>query len=387
MVIMKRAQGSVAVLIALIALFIVAYVLFLPPGEREKLLNQTTNGDTLDGRTLLLESPGLVSPSEKGKLEHNINDVNLFVKTEPVVVDLAKSLSISKSLFGSNSQELSFNVEDLTDLDRAILSFTVSNPKGELIVELNGQKVFQQKIRTSSVEVISLPVDLLRKVNNLRMYASSPGIAFWAENHYTLNEVKIIEYFERENSQEERTFVMSNNEFENAQSVSLDYSIFCNSLEGAAVFKVYLNDKLILPQTLNCITSSPSLDLDLDDLKEGQNTLRFVIDRGDFLISNMKVITKTTGAAIWSRTFSINSDDFDMVTSGEFRVILKLSLETKGTKQAKIEINEDSFTLDTTSDTFSKDISDFVEKGENIIRIIPDEDFSINTLRISLQER
>ena len=62
-----------------------------------------------------------------------------------------------------------------------------------------------------------------------------------------------------------------------------------------------------------------------------------------------------------------------------------MSFEKFGTKIAEIWVNDFIIFMETDTDAFSEDISELVEEGENFIRIIPDTEFLIRSLRITLE--
>ena len=224
----KRAQGADAImtLVIIIALIIVLFVILLPPEERARLLNETydnetstnTNGNAV--KTLLLETPDKVYPTKEDKLEHEINPVNLFVRTEPEIITLANSLQVSRSLFGSQDQTLSFDLENLDNLKDLKFSFNVDTAEGTLSIELNNNIIFNGKISENTPKIITLPINLLKQSNEIKIYVSSPGAKFWGTNVYTLNNLKIKQEFEKINSKETRTFSISESEKQSLSKVS-----------------------------------------------------------------------------------------------------------------------------------------------------------------------
>ncbi len=123
---------SVMTFIILVALFMVLYVLLLPPEDRANLLNNTnnnqpitTNGGSAGARTLLLESPGDVLPSQDNKITHDINSVNLFVRIIPGINILGCYITVSRSAFGRSDQTLVFDLEQLYNLKSDYLYFFV----------------------------------------------------------------------------------------------------------------------------------------------------------------------------------------------------------------------------------------------------------------------
>ena len=114
----SNSAGNVAVLISLIALFIIIYILVLPQQDREELLfgedGIAINGNKIDQKVLLEEFIGKVTVQENKATRkiHDISDVNLFTKQEAGLTTLSNNLIVSKSFFSSNPQYVSFNVDN-----------------------------------------------------------------------------------------------------------------------------------------------------------------------------------------------------------------------------------------------------------------------------------
>src|SRR3989344_1746759 len=204
---MKKSQtsaGSIAVFIVLIALFMVLYLIFIPPADRERLLqlNKTSEEGTTDnGKTgqvsnsLLPQTPGLLKPSEEDESKHEIDSVQLYLKDEPMTDDIANSLTVSRTRFKTETKQLRFNIDDIDNLDKVSLFFFVKEANGNLIIELNNVEIFNQK--ASGLEDIILPRDLLEENNVLLFTTSSPS--FFGKTIYELSEIKIRQNFELTN--------------------------------------------------------------------------------------------------------------------------------------------------------------------------------------------
>ena len=108
----RRAQTSgtsAAVLIALIAVLIVMYLLFLPPETRQSLLQDkplVIPGETPTGQPgrqtgiLLSESPGKIQPSLGNKVEHELPSFSLFTSINAVNLLEMDSLYVKNSWLG-----------------------------------------------------------------------------------------------------------------------------------------------------------------------------------------------------------------------------------------------------------------------------------------------
>ncbi len=391
---MEKGQSSAAsimTLIILIALFMVLYLLLLPPADREALLGtQPTNiidNVTSGAQTLLYEIPGKIIPDKEDKIEHSLDPINLFVKSEPTINLLADSIKVSNGAFGNQDQTIAFDVDNKDNLNKAFLVFSVKDQRGNLLISLNGNQIYNNRLNKGEQAVITLPINLLNKRNELKFSASSPGILFFLKNYYTLKDISLKEEFEKINSKESRVFSVSTTEKDNLKSSKLDYFIFCNSLqEPVTSLKIYLNDKLSTSTVISCGGGERGVDLDTDQIKEGQNELLFVIENGDFTISQLKVTNNLNQGIFKVYNFDIAKSDFKLIETNEKDVVLRMSFGDRGKqKKGQILINEDQISFDTTGDTFARDISKTVLQGTNLLRIVPDKEFDVNTLRITIE--
>jgi len=389
---MKKAQSGkdVAVLVLLIAVFLILYMLLLPPEEREALLNETSTGqpstETAQQETLLSESPGTVSIAQDKGITHEFNPINLFIKTEPLTQKLAESLYISKTLLSENSQKLTLPVEDKSNLKDIVLYFTVKEQKGKLKIKLNENIAFFDEVQQGEIKLIPLPVNYIQDNNIIELTTSSPGLAFWRTNSYTLENVGVKETFELINPREERTFSISESEINNIDRVILSYSLYCNSLKSDSTrLKIFINRNQLFSGIINCGTASSSIEIPTNYLQKGLNKIVFSVEEGDFMISNIKILTELKEKSYPQYHFNIDSAKYDDVLAEKKSVILTMSFADSTKKAASLMINGNEVTFDTKETTFQKDISKLVNAGDNFIKIVPSNTFTINTLRIILR--
>jgi len=387
---MKKGQvtsgGSVAVLIFLIALFMVFYILLLAPEDRDALLNQTT--DDLEDNVvielsdvLLEQTPGVVKPHDTGTVKHKIDSVNLYIKEEPLTSDLATSLSLSKSLFSENKRQLLFNIDNLNDLDQVNLYLLVLNGKGNLVINLNGITIYETK--ASGLINVILPIDLLSESNVLQFSVSSPGWNIFSTNFYDLRNIKVRESYELTNTKEIRRFVLADNEKGDA---TLKYYIFCNTLETGARLRIFLNTEEISNAILTCVGAQKFVDIDEEELETGENNLMFEIDKGDFLINNMEIEIDSEEGGYLNYKFSITENQYDDILSEDWDVVLFMDFNDDEDKLATISVNGNEFSLDTEEIDYERIITNFVDEGNNFIKITPDNEFNIDELTIELKE-
>lgn len=387
---MKKGQvtsgGSVAVLIFLIALFMVFYILLLSPADRDALLNQTDVENTGTSSTsqitsvLLEQNPGIVKPHSSGTIKHKIDSVNLYIKEEPLTSDLAASLSLSKSLFSENKRQLLFNIEDLNDLDQVNLYLLVLDGEGNLIINLNGITIYES--RASGLVNVILPTDLLSESNVLQFMVSSPGWNIFSTNYYDLRDIKVRESYEMTNTKENRRFVLSDNEKGDAK---LKYYIFCNTLETGARLRVFLNNEEISSEILNCVGAQKFIDIDTNELETGENVLMFEIDKGDFLLNNIELEIDSEEGGYLDYKFSITENQYDDILAEDLDVVLFMEFNEDDLKKATISVNGNEFSLNTEETDFERIITNFVDEGNNFIKITPDVEFNIDEMVIELK--
>ena len=376
----KKAQNPVTTLIILIGVLIVLYVLVMPPCDKCELLKtdcpsycEDENGAR--GDVLLNVAPGDVSLA--GSRTYDIGSINLYSHSDPTVDRLANSLSVSKGWFGTVDQDLTFNVDSFSDLDSVQLSFIVVDSRGDLNIYLNDRQVFSGRISPGIINEIDLPVSYLEEVNELRLEAEMPGLAFWSRNYYDLKDLEILRSFEIVHSSEDRTFFMGDSEFDALEDVELEFTIYCTFLEGDAQFKIYLNRELVRMDNLGCVSDDISFDVDLDYLEQGSNEIKFLVDNGNFLLSDIKMKGWFDESVYPSYEF-----DVDKKSGNEFELYMKF--DSTGEKRGDIYLNGHTIELDTSSDTFKRDITSFVVLDTNYLEIRPDNEFEIDKLKVSI---
>lgn len=385
----KRGQeggAGIAVLILLITLFMILYILLLPPAQREEILNQsiTQNGGGTQtiSNVLLSESPGDVFQTKNNNIIHEMSPLNIFIKTEPSTKLLAGSIEISKSLFSSNPKILTFPIDDLSNLKSMILFFSIKNSKGNLEVWLNDHIVVDNKL--DGVQTIELPINYLQKNNVLELRASNPGILFFVKNYYDLEDVGVKESYQIINPKEDRSFSVPEYEKNSLQKSTLTYEVYCNKLDTETDMRIYLNEQEVLSKLITCIAGSESVELPVERIRDGNNLLTFMIGAGDFQFSQIKVENELKEKSNPTYHFEVSSDEANNIVGGMSHVILKLNLEGTS-KKADIIINNKQFSLDTSNNSFSRDISEYVNEGDNFIKIVPKNTFSIKLLEIRVE--
>ncbi len=392
----KRAQEGTAVtgIIIVIALFMVFYILFIPPAEREQLLNQNnTNNGNLPPTSpyaieLLAESPGLVTPLSDFATVHRIPSVNVFLRSEPKIITLAQNLQVSKSVFSGSSPLLRFQTEDLEETTKVTLFFSVDQSNGELRVKVNGDTIYSEEIKNSGIKVIEIAKSYLQNNNNLELSVSSPGIAFWQTNKYSLKDIGIKQEFERKNNEETRTFTITSTEKSRLTSVKLKYTQQCNAqIPGnIAHLEIMINEQRMHSAKISCITTEEELDVSSSLLNEGLNTITFRLEKGDFSFNLIKLETNSRESNNPTYFFSLSQEQYNAVKRNERKLNLILILDRAvKLKNARILVNTNEILMQTDKTLFESNLKDYVVEGTNFVKVIPINSFNIVGLKATLQ--
>ncbi len=386
----KAVAWGAAVLVILIALFMVLYILMVSPEERERLLypNETAEQPVPEAPTeaiaeenvsLLIESPGKLYVTKTDKVKHEIPSINLYVKTQPSLKQLAESLTITRGFISSSPKELSFPIDELANLEKVSLVFNAVQSSGRLEIWLNDHLIFDSEI--SGVKVITLPNTYLKEENKIVFKVSHPGLAFWRKNKYVLEDISLKLEYKLLNPEEKRTFVLSADDYENLKSGKLEFNFYCNNLDGTTTIKVLLNKKEIFSEIVGCIAGSRSIELSKEDFEKGKNELIFSIGSGDFQFNNIFVETTLKETTYPTYHFNVDSSVMEKITQGK-RVYLYLALPETGRKSATININGYQFSLNTEENEYEVSVTDYIKLGDNFIKIVPGNSFTVELLRI-----
>ncbi len=351
----------------------------MPPCEKCQLLDEGNCDDVCDISSL----EGVLFYEELGEIDlkseiiHDMEQVNLYIRVDPEEENLAGSLFVDRGWFGNVDQDLSFNLENIDNLEEISFLTRITSASGQLFVEFNGHMIEQLTVDAPKSILVSLPTSYLKEKNKLKLYADSPGLKFWHKNKYEMKDLRIRKIYEKIHYEEPRSFFISEIEKKYLENSKLDYSVFCSSAGALSVLKIYLNDNLISSESIACESFKKSLNLDENSLKVGENELLFVIDDGNYLLSPVSVVNNLTQDVYPSYLFSVENSIYD--SANKYILSLKMGV---GDKNAKIIINDYEFDLNENGIYFEKEITSFIHEGNNHIEIIPENDLKIDELRI-----
>ena len=377
--------ANAAIVVFVIAAFIVLYLLFLPKGEREKLLETSSSTVTavtpgsLPGATLLKENPGVLTKLKENVFDHKIPAFNLFTKKEDVVLKSLSSIYVESSRSDVKKRTILVTVKDT--VENAKLSFAINDHNGKLIIKQNDNDLF-----SGEVDSFAEPISLELEPENSFEFSTDP-VPWWkpfSKNFYDLKDIKFTGTVERlENKEAVQTVILGDEETNLLSEAALSFFVDC-SVKDVGRLDIYLNNRLLASKVPDC-GSAEKFQIDPNDLRAGKNEFRFIAEKGTYLLDQLLLRTKLKEPIFPIYFFSINSSTFSRIENNTVNSTFSLRfIDDKQRKTATIEINNQKTRLDITGANYSKNVDSFLVGGTNYLRIVPDTTLNIVELKLVL---
>ena len=386
----RKAQeaGAAATLIAVIALLIIFYLLFIPPSFRDQILEgNVTEEGVVDGvpanETILKASPGTLSSISSEEIEHNIPSVILYAKKESDVLGTLTAAVVKSSIFGKKTASIYFTVKDPENTENILLSFVDTNMKGELMVKVNGNEVFNSEITKENPEPIRINNKFVVKgENKIELAAEKAGARFWRVNRHNLENLQVTGDVRDVSRQMSRNiFIVSATEKSNVKRAVLRFTPECVTGKTGKL-NVLINQHSVYYSIPDC-GGRIAIEFTPDVLREGENTIVFDSEEGSYLVDLIRITSELKEVLQPAYYFEITEKLMEDVRDGKYDVILRLTF-TEGTEQksGKLNINGRETSLFQRERVYSKNINDYIIEGNNAIKIIPETALEIVSLEV-----
>jgi len=298
-----QSGAQTGVVIIIITILIILYILFLPPAEREDLLNGGTGtgghggssgsggsgGSSVNLGLVLKENVGQLYKLDEDQKDYEMPSFTVGTKTSAQVIKSASSLYVKSSAFQETADTLTFEIQP-TLTENLILTFNTEDGTGRLLITLNGNTIFNKEIEKGSSPPIYLDKDDLLSVNELRFSVSGPGIAFWRYNEYSLNNIRITgDTTDISRSENVQYVNIPSRSLAQVESARLRFLGDCVE-RNVKNFEVKLNGERLFKGTPDCAVYS-YLPIDKNQLLVGKNEFEFSLDEGSVLVDRLKLET------------------------------------------------------------------------------------------------
>ncbi|MCF7872307.1 hypothetical protein K9L97_04710 [Candidatus Woesearchaeota archaeon] len=319
----KGQTGSnAAIVIIIIVVLMLLYILFLPPGDRQQLLEggiptgqgSTTNqGDGTSTGTLqeylLREQVGKVYKQGRDEKDLELATTTIGTKTESQIVKQKSTIYVKNSIFEDIQDNLQFDV-DPNLANNLILSFNVDAGIGTIIIKLNDETIFRGDLAYMNSPPITLDKQILRENNIITFEVESPGIAFWKYNHYTLSNIKITgDIKDTRKSKNTQTFSLEESDYERIDTTRLRYLPECQE-EYIRDLEIQINDEKIFEGIPDCKAYN-YISINKETLQPGTNKIEFDVTEGTIMIDRPQLQIKFKKADYNTYYFEIPDKYFE----------------------------------------------------------------------------
>jgi len=297
----KRAQaGPAAGLISLIAVFLLLYILLIPPDLRDELLNdgkgsgKDPNGESPTlikfNHTILNVNPGRIDFLKFREYEHSLPSVNLFTTTSANQIDIGDSIYVKNGIFDKKDSNLTFRLDDPENIKNAMIALKLNpnrNNQGRLTIKLNGKQIYNKEAGSVPAPIA---VTNLEKNNVLAFDVTGVGWKFWTTNEYEADDIQLFfDLVDTSTQKSKNTFMITDAEKFNLESVTLKFFPDCNPREVGKL-SAMVNRELIYSAVPDCGQLN-IVEISTSTLEAGLNRVEFESARGQYLIDQILVKT------------------------------------------------------------------------------------------------
>lgn len=391
----KRGQktgGHAAALVGIITLVLMAYILFLPPEDRQALLEETEEGGVEESsdinKTVLEVEQVRLSYVGQNEYEHSIPNINLRQTTSAQELADETPFYVRNGWFDRQSKAIDFEVADPENTMNLIVSIEAPKRKGRLMVYFNDELIYDFEASKQNIGPIEVKESLVREKNQVRVEVSGVGLAFWRTNEYSIEEFRVIGDITDVRAQESlNSFTVSNEEMYNFESGSLRFWPVCDP-KSVGRLDVLLNGRMAYSAVPDCNTINRQ-DIFSTDINAGKNTIVFKTAQGNYRIEQIKVKTVLKPVRTFLEYFEVNNTEYDDARANRKDVMLYINfVDDRELKKADININGHLSRIDQTGPTYEKEISAWVEKGSrNYIEITPKATLNILSVEVKINTK
>jgi hypothetical protein len=393
----KRGQehlegGKAAGLVGLIIVVVVLYIIFLPPEERNELLGEEDNGKTSSSEketnlTLLSENPGTISFIGQKDADKSIPNIYLYKDTNAQVIEKFNDFYVRNGYFDKIRKNITFSINDLENTDNVMLSFTTAKNTGILTIKLNDEIIYEYDISTLNVNPIELKKSSLKQNNILDFSVGGVGWMFWKTNEYSFENVKVIGDITDVTGQKSRNvFTLTEAEYQNIDKSELKFVPYCKYEGDVGVLEAFINNRNVYSAVPVC-DDPVKQPFSIDILNSGENNVVFKSTKGSYSIEQitLELNLKETQKIIYY--FELNESQYLNITKEGKNVNLYITfVEDDEEKKLDLSINGHLTSIRQDESKYKKDISHWIEEGNNYIEIRPKTTLYIVKLEIKYED-
>jgi len=369
--------AGASALIAIIAGFLILYVLFIPEDFRQELLGDGFPGSTTQvpgidtDDSLVSQSPGRLDRLSKDEIDLSLTPAVLRARTESKVIAKSNVIFTSNSLFTAREDHLFFDLEDPKNTENVLLTFRAREYDGRLSISVNEQIVFNSEITSPTIPPIKINPLILQVNNRIDFRAASAGWKFWHTNKDILEDIKIVaDLTDKSTLEANSLFVLTAEELRNMEKVRVRFVPECDPRE-IGLLELLINDNVVLSKSPLC-GEVEQVEFLADNLKIGENELTFASRRGSYVIDQIQVHFKLREADYPIYFFEMKKRTLEGLKDNDHvGVIAELQFASPGQKNVALIVNGHSIAIDTKEIEYDINIESYVQAGTNSVKLVP----------------
>jgi len=213
------------------------------------------------------------------------------------------------------------------------------------------------------------------------------GIRFWETNEYDLEGMVIVGDITDKSRQESRNiFELTDAEFLNLEKATLRFVPYCSGVINVGTLTVYVNNRNVFSAIPVCDDPVQPIPI-LGALSAGENKVVFKTEKGSYSIEHIKIDLDLKETKTIAYYFELSDEQFEDVADDNKDVNVTIEFVDDGkNKRADLNVNGHLTRIDQDEPVYSRNIGNWVEKGNNYIEIRPKTTLNIVDLKVALYD-
>ncbi len=382
MVFKKRGQtGAIVVMMLVIAVFVTIYVMVLPENERSSLFDSFSEEEQKIARDdLLLVYPKRLDYIGDTEVEHSIPSFRIYTKKDATIL-ADENIYLQSTILSKTKKDLSFIVENIDFVENLIIGGRIKESQGEIRIYLNDKLIYNAEDLKGNIGPISVSKEFIERNNILTIEVKNPGLNFWQKDYYDIDLNVVLNEKNIENQISKNKFYLNNAEKNNLEYIDLNFKVNCDNKKQSTLY-ILANGNTIYSAAPKC-NSNNNLQIYNADIVEGENTIIFKVDEGDYDIHDILLISKLKQVDYPTYYFEVSKEELEEVNKGNLYVKADIDfLDTVDIKSGEVVINNYIEEFNQEESKLTIDLSDDIRIGNNGIQIRPLKSLDVRELRV-----
>lgn len=384
-----QASGTDAwILVGLIGLIMLFYIMFLPPADREALLqgSSSTIGPGTSSSPIgpiLVKNPGRLEAGMANTFDHLIPTFKVVELKNAQVLATFNPFTVKSNWLEERVFKTTFQIQNPDLVDAPIFVFDAPSRQGVLRVKINDKLIYEYEPTQTDVPPIMLRKQDLQAENTIEVSVSNVGLRFWTSNRYDITNPRILgDVSDLSKQKSQNIFTIAPAEKRGLQTALLSLIPNCDQTK-IGLMDITLNGRNVYSGIPNCNTVFQA-EIPPSSLNEGVNELVFKTSKGTIQIDRAKVTTKLAPTQSLIDYFELNQTLFNDVVAGRRKVEVQIDfVDNAQPKRGQLNVNGHLTFIDQRQAYYTRNINAWVLPGSrNYFEIKPETELNIPELRI-----